>query len=584
MRGRRAIGDTAADMGGSGADAERDVRERLEQALPSPYACWFNVAWTGAAGAGDRNVDGEADVVIGHPDRGLLVLEVKAGIPSRDSRGRWWLGSRQLDRSPFEQAVASKHALARRLAQLPGWRVGSRPRAAHGVAFPHADRGSLGPGHVQLGADVAPALLLDARALEDPAATRAAIEAMYAHAGTEDSARDPLGPEGMRLLGELLAPTVAMRRLVRGRIVDDRAPLLAATGEQRRIIARSRRARRLEIAGPAGSGKSMLAAEQARRLAADGARTLLVCFNQPLATALRRDLADAPAPAGLEVLTFHRLCERMAAAAGVLPAQPAGDLAPWFDALPRALGEAMDRLPDERWDAVIVDEGQDFADDWLLLAQSLLRDEDAGVLWVFHDPGQALYRPDVVGTLGLERMDLFENHRNPPSIAALAQRFYRGGETVEGLRDEPAAGGPRHRVIEAAPGPATVEAVRVELHRLLREEEVRTWQVVVLTGGKAPDSLVWRRRTFGNHRLWNEAFTDEGTSRGLPPEEVPEHPSDAVLFETVRRFKGLEAEVVVLCELPEEAPRLDELLYVALTRATTELVVIAPPGLAARMR
>ena len=42
------------------------------------------------------------------------------------------------------------------------------------------------------------------------------------------------------------------------------------------------------------------------------------------------------------------------------------------------------------------------------------------------------------------------------------------------------------------------------------------------------------------------------------------------------------SEVVILCELPVEAVRLDQLLYTALTRATTYLVVITPPALAAR--
>jgi len=54
--------------------------------------------------------------------------------------------------------------------------------------------------------------------------------------------------------------------------------------------------------------------------------------------------------------------------------------------------------------------------------------------------------------------------------------------------------------------------------------------------------------------------------------------------ESNRRFKGLERDVIILVELPEDGERLNELLYVGMTRATTELVVIAPPGLAARMR
>jgi ATP-dependent exoDNAse (exonuclease V) alpha subunit len=48
-------------------------------------------------------------------------------------------------------------------------------------------------------------------------------------------------------------------------------------------------------------------------------------------------------------------------------------------------------------------------------------------------------------------------------------------------------------------------------------------------------------------------------------------------------LQGMEREVVVLIELSVEGDRLDELLYVGLTRATTELVVIAPPGLALRL-
>jgi len=49
------------------------------------------------------------------------------------------------------------------------------------------------------------------------------------------------------------------------------------------------------------------------------------------------------------------------------------------------------------------------------------------------------------------------------------------------------------------------------------------------------------------------------------------------VFETIRRFKGMEREVVVLVELPVGGGRLDELLYVGLTWATTELVVTAAP-------
>jgi hypothetical protein len=200
------------------------------------------------------------------------------------------------------------------------------------------------------------------------------------------------------------------------------------------------------------------------------------------------------------------------------------------------------------------------------------------IFWVFHDPGQALIRADVVAGLGLERHELFENHRNPESIAALAGRFYRGGAEVFALRET----GRRHTLISAEPGDETLEALRKTLHRLLEDERVSPWRIAVLSGVTATASGAWRHRRFGNAVLCNSALQDDGRSKGLPPEAVPDEP-DEVLFESIRRFKGMEREVVVLVELPTEGDRLDELLYVGLTRATTELVVIAPPELARRM-
>jgi superfamily I DNA/RNA helicase len=111
---------------------------------------------------------------------------------------------------------------------------------------------------------------------------------------------------------------------------------------------------------------------------------------------------------------------------------------------------------------------------------------------------------------------------------------------------------------------------------------VPPWKIAVLSGVSATASEAWRRRRFGNAVFCNSALRDDGSSKGLAPEEVPDEP-DEVLFETIRRFKGMEREVVVLVELPTEGDRLDELLYVGLTRATTELVVIAPPVLARRL-
>jgi len=570
-----------------GEEAERLVHERLRAALPAEYRLYPNVSWTGPLREHGPAEDGEADLVLAHPERGLLVLEVKAGAPSRDAQGRWWVGPQPLDRSPFEQARRNRHWLVRKLLSLPGWpvdpatRAGLQPAAGHAIALPEVDLASLPRGHVLLGPDAPPEIVLDATALETAAGIRGWAEGACAFYLGDGSHGGPLGEGAMRLLDDLLSPTLELRRLVRGRIADDRPALLRASREQQLVLDRARSMRRVEVVGPAGSGKSMLAADKARRLAREGFRTLLVCFNQRLASTLLRELADADAPGGLEVTTFHRLCERLGSAAGTLPPRPAPIPPAWWEeTLPAALLDAIEPLPGERFHAVVVDEGQDFARGWLETLDFLLVSPGEDVLWVFHDPGQALFRDDVAGELGLQRIELHENWRNPGSIAELAGRFYRGGTTVAAFRD----GGIRHRLIEAAPGREAVEALRKVLHEITDDERVSPWQVAVLSGRSAGDSEAWRTRRFGNFVLANEAIADDGSSRGLPHEAIGDEPDDCVLFETVRRFKGLEREVVVLVELPEAADRLDELLYVALTRATTQLIVIAPPALTALLR
>lgn len=132
------------------------------------------------------------------------------------------------------------------------------------------------------------------------------------------------------------------------------------------------------------------------------------------------------------------------------------------------------------------------------------------------------------------------------------------------------------------PGAPTLERLRLELHRLRHDEgapvEDRRPERAVRAGQRRVEAAaIW------NEYLVNEALEDDGTSKGLASDQLPDEP-DEVLFESIRRFKGLEREVIILVELPESGERLDELLYVGMTRATTELVVITPPGLAGRFR
>lgn len=286
---------------------------------------------------------------------------------------------------------------------------------------------------------------------------------------------------------------------------------------------------------------------------------------------LADELAGSPAPGGLEVLTFHELCLRLGRAHGLLPhPEPAQKDGAWFErTLPAALEAAIGRER-EPYHAIVVDEGQDFERSWLESLDLLLREPGEGVLYVFHDPGQALYRGDVVASLGLPEFSVEWNCRNPAPIHDFAARHVPGLEAVSVLREE----GRPPELIAAAPGRETTEALRRVLHRLVVVDRVGLDRIVVLTGRSLAKGDIWRQRRFGDQVLWNGSVDDAGVSLGLAADEAPEQPPDTILCETIRRFKGLEREVILLAELEPDDSRHEQLLYVGATRARQHLVVI----------
>jgi hypothetical protein len=565
-----------------GARAEHLVHDRLRAALPEAYRLFATVRWLSRERGLAR--DGEADLVIAHPEHGLLVLEVKAGDIRRDGEGTWWAGPNRLKRSPFEQAADSRHALVRKLAELPGWEAGLKPIAGHAVAFPDVDLRSAGPRIGLLGPDVDADLILDQpRLLEGSTAeARAWVDRAFAMwAGGADT-RAP-GEQGIGLLEDLLTEPVELRSLLRNEIAAGGRDLVRMTPGQLHVLTTLRHVRRAEVVGGAGTGKTLLAAEKARRLAREGFRTLLVCFNSPLARMLADDTADVARDTRLlDVSTFHQLCEDLAGDADTLPAKPYPVPASWFShALPRALDAAIDEIG-PRFHAIVVDEGQDFDAEWLVSLEALLFEPKEDVLYVFHDPAQAIYRDDAVAQLGLTRYELDLNCRNAQPIHALVARFADGGLAAQALRED----GRAPELIGAETDDEVVEALRVVLHRLRAPdgEGVPPWDIAVLVGRSLEDSAVWRQRRFGNEVLWNGQVDEAGHPLGLSAGDVPAQPSDSILCDSIRRFKGLERPVVILAELRPDHALLERLLYIGASRATQHLVVVAPVAVLDRMR
>ncbi|MEJ7655578.1 MAG: ATP-binding domain-containing protein [Thermoleophilaceae bacterium] len=313
--------------------------------------------------------------------------------------------------------------------------------------------------------------------------------------------------------------------------------------------------RKLETV-PEGGGREVFLVHHARGRAGQAARgkgeeVLFVCFNRALLEHLRRSESQAR----ISFFTFHGLCTHLAGRAGVeLSSYPKGEAPPEFfrEELPHALLEATDTLGG-LYDALIVDEAQDLHGDWLEALTTTLRDEDESSAWLFTDDNQRVYDAILDVPREYRPFDLTVNCRNTQAIHREVMKLYEGDVVPE-------VKGPPGREIELHPTDDPRRTVKGVLARLCGQEEIPPQDVVVLSSHGLARSEVAR---------------GGGGSYGFVPErgKLGKH----VHFSSIRGFKGLEAPVVVLCELEDlDEESRDQQLYVALSRARNHCVVVAP--------
>jgi len=156
----------------------------------------------------------------------------------------------------------------------------------HAVAFPDTDRASLlRAGRADLGPDAPVDLIIDRADLADPGSTRRALDRVFAH-WVGDGARDRgLSDHTLAVIHDVIEPRVTLGPSLAGDLAAGEHELVVPTHHQLKVLTTLRVERRASIVGAAGSGKTLVAIEKARQLATVGFNVLLVCFNQPLASA-----------------------------------------------------------------------------------------------------------------------------------------------------------------------------------------------------------------------------------------------------------------------------------------------------------
>jgi UvrD-like helicase C-terminal domain/Nuclease-related domain/AAA domain len=511
----------------NGSLGERQAFEAL-RALPGRCYVFHSLCWLRRRGA-NRPPEGEGDLVIADPTRGILVIEVKSG-GIRVHQGAWYQSNRadKVERpmqDPVAQACRTRWFLKERIAER--FKKSVRCPVYHAVWFP-----SVEIARETLPLNCPSDLVLDQAALT---AVNAAVDGAFAFgSGALEPAE--MSEAQFRQVLSLLAPSFSAVPSVRQAIDYRERAFVRLTQEQGRVLDFLAEQDRAVVSGAAGSGKTMVALELARRLASEGREVLFLCYNR----ALRQFLQTHH---GGPRVTFHTF-DSMAA-------ENTPELAGSFDA---AKSTMLDRLTDpssEPLSNVIVDEGQDFDDEWI----SALEASTAGVFYVFFDKNQLIQRTAVPAWLRDAecRLVLSRNCRSTSQIARFAHR-------AAGLPLPPdTVDGPRPQLHLCGTGSSAATRVAEIVADLLRERGLRPEEVAIVTARTRETSVLPSFERIG------DATVSEEPAR------------NRLVWTTVRKFKGLEAKAVVLVDFtPRDLVALEtrRLLYVGASRAMHELFVV----------
>ncbi|MBE3086437.1 MAG: NERD domain-containing protein [Bacteroidetes bacterium] len=512
--------------------------------LPEKYTVFYNFHWLDHKDE-IGTWEGEADFIVVHPNIGVLVIEVKGGgILYKPEKGQWYSQDRNGDffeiKDPVEQGRRNHYEIKKQIEALPNW-PNRELKIRHAVCFP----GIYLDNRQFLKADLPREIVIDANDLDNISET---IRRVFEFCFGEVSVSAAPGYDGFQVIEGFLCNSFEIHSPLGIELESEDERLIQLTEQQFWVLSILGDRKRAAIAGCAGSGKTMLAVKKARQFSDLGMQVLLVCFNIALAADLKQRLPQ------VDVYNFHELCKQAASQIGY-PLQAIKDQKEFYDqVLPQILMDASQEIG-RIYDAIIVDEGQDFQENYWIALESLLKED--GYLYIFYDNNQNLYKgsDDFGGLITEQPFVLTHNCRNTKSIHKTVVRFHNNPASLQCF-------GPDGRLPELISYNGEEDQQRTLqklLYKLIAEEHIDHEDIVILTP-RGED----RTRLKPGLKLGMFTLTNTNDRRQM-----------TVQATSIYKFKGLERRVVILTEIDQRSSfNMDMVMYVGCSRARTHLIIM----------
>lgn len=522
------------------ASKEGLMFEALEQ-LPDDYYVFHSFQMTSVRN--NTVYENEIDFVIFNPSLGIICLEAKAGSAISYSDGEWRYsnGLPMAHGGPFHQADRNKWNLLRYIERSKAAALAPKCKFLHAVWFPGISDNDLRGMTMPSEADRA--LVMTKEALSDP---KSYIDRIFAIELPNGRTTDLQPVEAKRLLREVLCPQFDicpsasfdsdLKKIVFHRLLKEQTAVLNFLHEQKSAA----------INGAAGTGKTMIALEKAQRHACNGEKVLFLCYNAELCKHIKEKYSQD----NLDIYTvIGYICKL------------GNSREPDYDKA-KGILEEMFVTESFPYKHVVIDEGQDFGYDDLeasgimeIMRECIEMRDDGSSFFVFYDKLQKIQARSLPVFIEEAdcRLTLYRNCRNTINIATTSLKpvTERDPKLMEGA----VAGVPAqlHFCDEQDQVVAALDKAIADL----KEDGIS--DVVILTCKTEKTSIIAGSVTDGMYKRKYK-------------------------FSTCRKFKGLEADAVILVDVDETTFNPDKmykdsdtvfLYYVGASRARLRLEILA---------
>lgn len=488
-------------------DSEIEVYNQLKGQLDDSYTVFYSVEWNRKRKNGSLEKS-EADFIVANPKYGFLCLEVKGGSGITISpEGTWTLhtgkyGDRILDRSPYKQAEDSMYYFKDKYKKE--YNIEYSGLFGAGAIFPFyvlpqaesiSNRDSI--------------CTIEAPDMNDLGNK---IKGMFKAWGGTRFGRNRYSQQEHEFFLDMVRKRTAMAAAAGALVKFKEKQLDEVNRVQDNYIYFLSNIRQFYLRGGAGTGKTWIALKMANSEAHKGGKVLLTCKSEALANTLRDLARDC-----VDVLNLDEV---------------------------RNIGAK------KQYDAIFVDEAQDFSEEDAFYLKMFLKDEKQSRLGVFYDDVQKV-RSDTFGDAFMIETPPFllhENIRNTSNIYKYAMNETELGQDVITNPVE----GPTPKSENVAGSKKLMQRLNNLLKEYLVDEQLQTSSMVILM-----DDI----------DNFKDLFLEGIAKWKFVTEQVKDE--DEIRVSSVADFKGLESDMIIYIHANDTSQNLN---YIAYTRAKYYLI------------